>query len=345
MHIVAVGLNHNRAAVGLRERLAFQKGRLQEAYSALRNYSSMQEALILSTCNRVEIYGIVDNPSRGIKELKEFLSSFKQVSLEDFEEKLYIYFQPKSVNHLFSVASGLDSMVIGETQILVQLKEAYFNAYENNSIGKILDYLLQKAFRTTRKVRNSTNISRGAVSASSVAVRLIEEVMGDLSQRKVMIVGAGKMSELAMKYLMSKGVSSTLVSNRTYEKARMLATSYKGEAIGFDRLMEFLVNVDILITSTGAPHLVIRKKEISELMRKRQDHPLFLIDLAVPRDIDPAVREIKSVHLYDIDDLQKVVEKNIQLRQKEMPICSEIIERKTSEFMDWLETPLEVILK
>lgn len=337
MEIIAIGLNHKTAPVELRERLVFSETKLVEAYSVLRNFPSIQESLILSTCNRVEIYGVVDNIENGISDLKQFLSTYHHISLENFEHNLYIYLKSDSVDHLFNVACGLDSMVIGETQILGQLKRAYFKASQNNSVGKTLNVLLQKAFRTTKEVRNSTNITKGSASVSSVAVKLIEKVLSDFSQREIMIVGAGKNSELAVKYLISKGVSSILVSNRTYKKAQEMAERFQGEAIRFDQLLAALVKIDILISSTSAPHFVIRKKEISDLMKQRKGRPLFLVDLAVPRDIEPEVGEIESVYLYDIDDIQKVVDKNIQLRQIETEASVQIIQRRVTEFMDWLE--------
>lgn len=337
MEIIAIGLNHKTASVKLRERLAFSEVRLTEAYSILRNLSSVQESLILSTCNRVEIYAVVDSVDKSIGELKKFLSAYHQVNLEDFEPNLYIYLEPDSVGHLFNVACGLDSMVIGETQILGQLKQAYFKARQNTSVGNTLDVLFQKAFSTTKEVRNSTNINKGSASVSSVAVKLIEEVLNNFSQRKVMIVGAGKNSELAVKHLISKGVSSILVSNRTYKKAQELAERFQGEAIRLDQLLISLIKIDILISSTNAPHFVIRKKDISGLMKQRKGRSLFLIDLAVPRDIEPEVGKIESVYLYDIDDIQKVVDKNIQLRQGEIEVSNQIIQKRVTEFMDWLE--------
>ena len=299
------------------------------------NLSSIQESLILSTCNRVEIYGVTDNPERGILELKRFLSKYHKLDLKEFEEKLYAYQGRDAVYHLFNVASGLDSMVIGETQILGQLKTTYRNGRRDKSVGMILEALLQKSFFVAKEVRTSTNITKGAVSVGSAAVKLAEEKLGDLFGRKIIVIGAGKVSELVIKYLKSRQASSLVVGNRTYEKARELAQKFDSEAINFNRLSEFLVDADILISSTSAPHFIIRKEDIAKVMRERRNKPLLLIDLAVPRDVEPEVAELESVYIYDIDSLQKVVEKNVYLRQKEIDICDRIIQKQVDEFMRW----------
>lgn len=343
MEIIVIGLNHKTAPVELRERLAFSKAKLEEAYSLIRKYPSIHESLILSTCNRVEIYAVTDDLAQGISELKEFLSGYKKIGLSDFEENLYVYFQPESIQHIFNVASGLDSMVIGETQILGQVKEAYMDACRNNAIGVVLDKLLQATFQTAKQVRNSTGITKGAVSISSVAVRLAEEKLGSLYGRKVMVIGAGKISGLAVKYLVSKGCSSILVSNRTYEKAKELAMEFRGKAIRFDRLLDFMLDVDIVISSTSAPHIVIKKKDIFLLLEKRKNRPLFFIDLAVPRDIEPGIGEIEGAHLYDIDDLKKIAEKNILLRREEIDDCEEIIKNNVNRFNGKQEAVIDFI--
>lgn len=333
METIAIGLNHKIAPVELREKLAFSKARLPEAYSALRDLFSIQEGLILSTCNRVEVYGVTDDPERGILELKHFLSKYHKLNLKEFEQELYAYQGRDAIYHLFNVASGLDSMVIGETQILGQLKAAYSDGHRNKSVGKALEALLQKSFFVAKEVRTSTNITKGAVSVGSVAVKLAEERLGGLSGRKAVVIGAGKASELVIKYLKSKQASSVVVGNRTYEKAQKLAQKFDSEAINFARLSERLVDADILISSTSAPHFIIRKEDIAKVMRKRRGRPLLIIDLAVPRDIEPEVALLESVYIYDIDSLEKVVEKNVYLRNKEIDICDQIIQKRMNEFM------------
>lgn len=341
MEIIAVGLNHKTASVELREKLAFSKGRLAQAYSTLQNFSSIQEGLILSTCNRVEIYCVVDDAGEGISSLKEFLSIYHGVSLGHFERNLYIYLGPESIRHLFDVASGLDSMVIGETQILGQLKQAYFNACRNGSVGKVLEVLLQRAFRTSKEVRSSTNVGRGAVSVSSVAVKLAEEILGSLWGRKVMVIGAGKMSELAVKYLVSKGAGTVLVSNRTFQRATELAGRFGGQAIRFDELSKFIVEADIVISSTSAPHLILRKEQVLAVSKQRKGRPLFLIDLAVPRDIEPEAGDVEGVHLYDIDDLKGIAQENVRLRHRELDSCRRIVQGKVDKFMAWFVSQKE----
>jgi glutamyl-tRNA reductase len=335
MEIISVGLNHKTAPLQLRERLAFPESRLPLAYLGLSGFSSIYEAMILSTCNRVEIYAVTEDACGGFQDLKEFLSVYHRINAEEFQDYLYVYSQPDSIRHLFNIACGLDSMVIGETQILGQVKGAYFQARQNNCLGPFLEPLLQRTFHVAKKVRSSTNITRGAVSVSSVAVRLAEEILGSLSRRKVMIIGAGEVSELVARCLVSKGTSSILVSSRTFHRATELASRFSGKAIRFDDLFAFLTDADIVISSTAAPHLLLKKQDLLALVKQRKK-PLFLIDLAVPRDIDPAVRDLRGIFLYDIDDLKRIANENLQLRQDEIEACDRIIHSQTRDFMDWL---------
>ena len=325
MEIITAGLNHKTASVKLREKISFSERELPSAYKVLLSLPFIQESLILSTCNRVELYAAVNNSEEGISQLKEFLSNYHRIPLEEFEKNLYVYQNKETLEHLFSVASGLDSMVIGETQILGQLKKAYLNGLQYSAVGNLLGGFLQEAFAVTKKLRDTTDIDKGLVSVGSVAVKLAEEALGQLSGRKVMIIGAGKISGLILKYLTSKGAASVFVANRTYEKACQLAREFRGKAVRFSRMKEFLLETDILISSTSAPHFVIRKDDIAKAVEQRKFKPLFLIDLAVPRDIQPEAGEVRGVHLYDIDDLQNVVDKNISFRQKETEKCRRII--------------------
>ena len=339
MEIVAIGLNHKTATVELRERLAFSRHRLTEAYAYLLKYPLIKEALILSTCNRVEIYGLTDDEVCGISSLKEFLSSYHKIKAGDFEDNLYFYSGKAAVSHLFEVACGLDSLVVGEAQILRQLKEAYFFAQTNKATGKFLHVLLQKSFHTAKQVRSHTKVGKGRVSISSIAVKMVEETLGSLAKKDILVLGAGKISELIVKYLVSKGVSTIVVSNRSFWRAEKLSKTFPAQvrAIKFDCLIDYINTIDIVISSTAAPHFVIRYEDINKIIKNRKARPLFLMDLAVPRDIDPKISGLEGVHLYDIDDLEKIAKNNTQLRQEEIRACKQIIQRQLNLFMDWFK--------
>ena len=274
MNIVIIGLNHKTAPLELREKLAFSERELREALDKLLQLKHIQEGLILSTCNRVEIYAVVNEREKGVLDLKQFLEDYHRVKCEEIEEHLYTYSQPKAISHLFQVAVSLDSMVVGETQILGQVKAAYSRALENGSTGKILNALFQKSFRVAKDIRTNTNIARSAVSISSVAVELANKIFGDISGKTVMIVGAGKMSEQAVDYLASSGASSILVANRTFSRAEEVAKKFRGRAVKFDRFLEEIVFSDIVISSTGAPHYVILKNDMLKTMSARRHRPI-----------------------------------------------------------------------
>jgi len=337
MKLFVVGINHKTAPIEIREKLSFPKQNIINANWRLKDTGGLEEGLILSTCNRVEIYAVANSQKNDyFDKVKYFLSRYHDINTLDFENQLYYLNDEDAVKHLFKVASGLDSMVIGEMEILGQIKSAYQDAVASKTSGKVLHRLLQKAFSTAKKVRTETFICRGAVSVSSVAVKLSEKILGTLADKKVFIIGAGKVAEQLIQYLKKDGIKSISVANRTFEKVRLLADNFGVQAVKYENFSEHLAGADIVITSTGAPHLVIHKQDIVDIMPKRKQKPLFIIDLAVPRDCDVEAGKIDNVYLYDIDDLQKIVEKNLALRHGELDNCQRIIAESSRRFTSWL---------
>lgn len=338
MRLFVVGLNHDTAPVEIRERLSFSPQRIIDANRALKKHARLQEGLILSTCNRVEIYGAVGPGNEGyVDRVKRFLCDFHKVDLSDFEHRLYARSDEDAVRHLFRVASGLDSMVLGEVEILGQVKKAYEDAVESRSAGKALNRLLQNTFNTAKKVRTDTFIARGAVSVSSVAVRLARKTLGDLKAKKAIIIGTGEVSAQVMAHLKENGPDVILVANRTYEKAEALADKFGARAVKFEDFRDALHEADIVVASTGAPHCIIYRGDVLNAMSKRGGKPLFIIDLAVPRDVDVKVGGIAEVHLYNIDDLKKIVDENLALRRNELENCRPIIDQACQNFTGWLK--------
>lgn len=339
MKIIVLGLNHKTAPVEVREKLTIPETKLPEALKLLVEQTALKEAVIISTCNRTEIYGVLPREEKEpqgsipeeIEKIKNFLSSYRQVARNEFEDNLYIYQEKECIEHLFEVAAGLDSMVVGEDQVLGQVKTAYSYAHQNRTTAKLLNILFQKALNLGKHVRTVTAINKGSVSVSSVAVELAEKIFGSLQERQVMIIGAGETSELTAKNLLDSGVKSILVSNRTFERAQELARKFNGLAVRFDEFPAYLEDVDIVISSTAAPHFILKKEDLLPLMRKRKHRALFLIDIAVPRDIDPQVNDLDNIYLYDIDDLEQIVKTNLGEREKEIAKCNQIIKKKTTE--------------
>ncbi|PIQ89507.1 MAG: glutamyl-tRNA reductase [Candidatus Omnitrophica bacterium CG11_big_fil_rev_8_21_14_0_20_42_13] len=337
MRLVVTGINHKTAPVEIRERLSFSIKETVEANRLFKKNLAVSEGLILSTCNRMEIYAVLNNHDGDyIAKLTSFLSEFRDIDSRQFKDRLYIHEGKAAIEHLFRVAAGLDSMVIGEMEILGQVKQAYYDAQESRTTGKILNRLFQKTFNTAKKIRTDTFITRGSVSVSSVAVKLAEKILGDLSDKKVLIVGAGQIGEQLLVYLKKNGVKAILVANRTFEKALALADRFAASAIKFDDFINSLIDADIVISSTGAPHNIIRKEDVAHIMPKRRQKPFFIIDLAVPRDVEAEVNKIDNVYLYDIDDLQKIVDGNLALRKNELSNCDKIIESASAHFENWL---------
>jgi glutamyl-tRNA reductase len=340
--VILVGLNHRTAHVEIRERIAFPEEGLDRYMKALYNLPNLDEGLILSTCNRVEIYAATRDPERGVEELKGFLAEQHHLPLSEFENTLYILQGEELVRHLFRVASSLDSMVVGEPQILGQIKGAYRVAHAAKTTGTLLNKLLHKAFSVAKRVRTETSIGNRAVSVSFVAVELAKKIFAHLEDREVLIIGAGEMCELAAQHLVRAGVKRILVTNRTWERAMELAERFHGEALPFTDLTNALLRADIIISSTGSPDIIVRREEVSTIIRKRKHRPLFFIDIAVPRDIDPQVNTIDNVYLYDIDDLQEVAEAKIKDRQHEARKAEAIVATEVEQFCRWYQS-LELV--
>jgi glutamyl-tRNA reductase len=342
MPIIGAGLSHKTAPIEIREKLSISESDLPKALHLLTSKDSISEAVILSTCNRTEIYAVTDDPEAGREDIVEFLSEYHQFDKQAFIEALYFFTEDEVVKHLFRVASSLDSMVIGEAQILGQVKDAYQIAYENKSTSLVLNRLFRHAVECGKRVRTETAIGEAPVSVSYAAVQLAKTVFESLENRPVMVVGAGKMSVLTIRHLVSNGANPIMVTNRTYSRAEEIACEFNGVAVPFDERFERMAEADIVISSTGAQNYVITSDDVKNIIRKRKGRPIFFIDIAVPRDVDPKVAELENVFVYDIDDLKHVVDENLKERQREAQKAEKIVEEELREFLDWLAT-LDVV--
>jgi len=334
MNLQLIGLNHRTAPVEVRERFAVSEKKLPEALQSLVSHPGVSEGLIVSTCNRVEILAGLQN---GSCDLRQFLSKFFEIEQQELDKYTYEYREKEAIKHLFRVTASLDSMVVGEPQILGQVKEAYAVARAVGSVHSELDALLTRSFAVAKKVRNETAIATSAVSIASVAVDLARKIFGKLDGKSVYLVGAGKMCELAARHLIANGAGTIFVANRTYDRAVKLAAKFNGKAIQFDELYATADKADIIITSTGAPHAIFRKEHGDQFMAKRRNRPMFFIDIAVPRDVDPAVNDIDGIFVYDIDDLQQVVSSHVADRKREAVHAEEIVAFEVERFAEKLQ--------
>lgn len=341
MHLVVIGLNHKTAPVEVREKVAVAEHNLQRALEALRLCGCVAECCILSTCNRTEAYAVVDKRENE-EVLVEYLSRRSGVEASDLRPHLYALSGRDCIQHLFSVAAGLDSMMLGEHQILGQVKTAFCAAGDAACTGTILNSLFRQAVTVGKRARTETEISRGAFSVGRAAVELATSIFGDLSGRKVLILGAGKMSELTATHLVSSGASSIIVSNRTRDRAEELAARLGGTAIGFDNFAGAICEADIVIGSTASPHPVVTREQMQKTMKQRYERPIFLIDIAVPRDFESGIGNLDNVFLYNIDDLQSLVQQSSAEREREIEKVNVIISEEVRAFMTWLKT-LEVV--
>jgi glutamyl-tRNA reductase len=335
--IIVIGVSHRTAPLPVREALAFPKEQLRDALLRLRAETGAGEAMILSTCNRVELYARQDDPG-ALEALESFLARYHAREARELQAVVYRHADGEAIRHAFRVAASLESMVIGEPQILGQVKEAYQAAEEAGTLGAALNALRNRSLAAAKRVRTETGIGRNAVSVSYVAVELARKIFGELKDKNVLLVGAGKMSELAAKHLVRSGARATVLGGRTFEKAAELAAALGGKAAPFESLRDELARTDIVISGTGASGIVIHPADVESARaarRGRHARPLFLIDIAVPRDIDPAVRKIGGVFLYDLDDLKAVAEANLRERLKEAAAAEALVEREVREFLDW----------
>ncbi len=336
MKIFVAGLSYKTTPVELREQLAVSRARLQCCGCRLKLRGNLSEVVLLSTCNRVEIYGVSPWIHGRVQQLFQELTGTDV----DFTPFLYVKEGAAAAQHLFAVASGLDSMVIGETEITGQVKSAYEAAKAAGLTGKKMNRLFQTACKVVKKIRTETAIGRGATSVGSVAVELAEKIFDrDLSSKTVMILGAGKMGEACVKHLAKRGAKTVLVSNRSFERAEKLAAEFGGRAVRLEDSAAALAEADILVSSTGSPGIVLRREDVAKILPARRNRPLVLVDIAVPRDIDPAVAELPNVFLYDIDDLQAVVRENTKNRAAELAFCHRIIAEHSTELMEKFNSP------
>jgi glutamyl-tRNA reductase len=337
MEIAVVGLSHKTAPVEIREKVAFAPDCLHEVARAVRGLDGVNEGIILSTCNRVEVYAATRKREEGVDSLIRFMADYHKIPYEALKPHIYVYAGADAVSHVFRVASSLDSMVVGEPQILGQVKDAYDKAVQGAATGHVLNRFMHKAFSTAKRVRTETRIAQSAVSVSFAAVELARKIFGDLGGKTVLVVGAGEMCELAATHLVENGVGSVMVTNRTFERAQALAEKFSGRAVPFETFPEELHHADIVISSTGAPHQVVTADHVRAAMKVRKQKPMFLIDIAVPRDIEPAVNQLSNVFLYDVDDLTVIIEENKRERAKEAEKAEAIVAEEVESFLKWVK--------
>lgn len=334
MPLIVIGLSHHSSPVTVRERFAFAESSIPAVLAKLIQSSVATEAVILSTCNRVEIYAATElHAAEAGPQLRKFLLDHHNYQ-EPVGREIYVYTGEAALEHLFKVACGLDSMVLGETEILGQLKHAYDVALQNKRTGRHLNKAFQKAFNVAKQVRTETNIQRGSVSVGSVAVELAQKIFSALDQHQVMIIGAGETGEKTARALLSRGAHSIIVSNRSHDRAVALAQELNGRAIHFEEWAEAFPGIDIVISSTAAPHYIIDRAKLEPLMKLRRNRPLLIIDIAVPRDVDPAVNFLENVYLYNIDDLQAIADDYLRQRQVEVARCASIIRQRAAACLD-----------
>ncbi len=333
MNIFCFGISHQTANVEVRERFAIPDSALADSLTRLARISSVQEGVVLSTCNRTEFYVVSEDSQLAIEPL--FHDFYGPVENSEIQHLFRLPALP-SIRHLFRVASGLESMVLGETEIFGQVKRAYEAATRSGTTGRILNRLFQKAFHVGKHVRSATAITRGCVSIGSVAVDLAQQIFGELEGRRIMILGAGETSERTAWSFQSRGARQLFVSNRSFERATQLAEAIGGRAIRFDDWEEEFRDLDILVISTSAPHAIVTRAKLEPMLRMRRDRPLFIIDLAMPRDVDPAVHDMDGVYVYDLDSLRAIAGRTLEARKKEAEACDDLIEKHVHDFEAWL---------
>lgn len=336
MNVLAVGLNHKTAAVEVREKLAFDGAKLERGLVEFAALSTVKEAIIVSTCNRVEMYANVSDVQEASEEIKTFLSGFHGIRRDLLDTSLYFHGGRDAVRHIFRVASSLDSMVVGEPQILGQIKDAFDFSLGKKTTGVLLNKLLKKSISVAKRVRTETRIAENAVSISFAAVELAKKIFTDITDKSVMLLGAGEMAELAAKHLVNSGVRDLSVANRTFATGCKLAEEIGGRPVKFEEFLDEMTHSDIIICSTGAPDYVVKRPDMQQVMHRRKQKPVFMIDISVPRNLDPGINDLPNVYLYDVDDLQGVVDTNVEGRQKEAAKAEAIIAEEIDTFQRWM---------
>lgn len=338
MHIIKVGLNYKTTPIDIREKLAFSEETIKEAMTHLNNQKSVLENVIFSTCNRTEIYAVVDQLHTGRHYVKQFLIDWFNIEKEEFSSYLEILENDRAIEHLLRVSVGLNSMVLGETQILGQVRDAFSHAQKIKTTGTIFNELFKQAITFAKRTHSNTSIGEQAVSVSYVAVELAKKIFGNIANKRIVIVGAGEMGELTLKNLYGSGVTQITVVNRTFENADKLADKFQAKAAHIDELLHVIQDADILISSTASTSYVLSKEELALVQKRRKGNPLFLVDIAVPRDLDPRIGELEGVFLYDIDDLHGVVDENLAARREAAASIEPLLEAEISAFKSWLTT-------
>ena len=342
LSVLLIGLNHNTAHVELREQMSFSSDEAREAVNNLYLSKGISEVLLASTCNRVEILMAVKSRSEAVNAAKKSISRIKGIEINGFEKSLYIHEDDNAVRHLFRVASSLDSMMVGEPQISGQIKQAYYLAVREKTTGVILNRLMHRAFFVAKRVRTETGIGDRAVSISYAAVELGKKIFGSLENKSVLLLGAGEMAELAVEHLIRNKTKKIVVANRTFENGVKLAKRFSGTAIRHEEILSSMVSADIVISSTGSPDLIITRDQIKKIMKARKNRPIFFIDIALPRDIDPAINRLPNSYVYDIDDLKDVIDENINDRNNESVKAERIVHEAVINFQKW-HKGLEVV--
>ncbi len=345
MPLVCLGLSHHTAPVDVRERHAFPASRMSESLVALRDYEMVREAVMVSTCGRLEIYAELEDYETGVEQLKAFLRNFRHGDVQhDMSSYMYTLLGSQATDHLFRVATGLDSMLIGEAEILGQIKDAYIQAQKARSLGKTLHVLFREVLNAGKEARSSTQIGGDSVSVATAAIDLAKQQLGqDLTGKAVMVVGAGKMGTTAAKRLRLEGCSELAIVNRSHSKARAIVeTLGTGEALELPGLVDAMKRTDIVVTSTGASHFLLTPGNVAEAMLARPDRPLFIIDIAVPRDVDPEVARIPGVHLTDIDKLKDLIDVTLERRREAIPLVEEIIAEHAERFAQWYQSRVTI---
>ncbi len=339
MNIVLIGLSHKTAPVEMRERLAFNESRLHDALAVLVDQDAVDEGLIVSTCNRVELLASAPaGADRGLNRLTDFLCSYHDLQPNTLNGHLYAHADTEAIKHIFRVASSLDSMIVGESQILGQVKEAYQSAVDAGTVGRVLSQLMNRTINVAKRIRTETAVAQNPVSVSSVAVELARKIFSDLSDKTVLLVGAGEMGELAARSLVDAGTSKLIVTNRTAERSEEIARKFGSNAVNFESFYDVLPSADIVLCSTGAPGYVIQPAETKKALKSRKRGPLLFIDISVPRNIDPAVAELDNTFLFDVDDLESVVKSNLREREREATLAEAIIEFEVEGFISHLRS-------
>jgi len=344
MDIVLIGTNYKRSPLAIREKFSFSKKTLEVTYKRFLEEKVLLSCVVLSTCNRVEIYAEVVEPLLGKSYLKEFLSEYLGHNEIDLSNYLYCLENESAIGHLFRVACGLDSQILGEKQILVQVRDAYLYSKDFWKASDYLDKIFNKALEVGKRVRQVTRISEGNVSVATVAIRLLEEKLGALGNISILIIGVGKISQLVLRYLKERDIKAVIIANRTYDKAKAIADDLNYKVVGFDRLYEELRNVDAVISSTSSPHLILKEARIREVVGIRKN-PLFILDLAVPRDVEESARFIPNVMLYNIDNLSCIIEENLKKRREEVALAESVINEEIKGFLKtlWEKNALSLV--